>query len=589
MVLAVSILLTIGITYSFYQSAKNKDAVRFTNEVSRIQSTIDNKINLYIALLNGGRGFIESTENITKKQFANYIRGLEIDKNYTGIQGIGYSKIFTADERESFIKQMKSEGFANFRNYPETNENILHSVIYFEPLTDLNKKEIGYNMSTEANQRTAMEKARDTGKAATSGKVKLISEDKAGEEENGFIIYLPIYKKDSMPQTVEERQENLSGYIYSPFKADDFLHEIESDTMRDSIAVGIYDGEENDENLLAQTNNLQNQTSGGRTDENYSSQMNFNVAGRKWLIRYSTLPVFAAQSSLGWTPLILISGIVFSFLLFGMTYWEASARADLEQTAGELFETEKQKQDLLEKEQKARQAAEKANRAKDEFISVVSHELKTPLNAISGWARILKNNSITDNTRDLAVKKIEKSLRSQTKLVNDLIDYTQIISGSYNFEGKEVNFSEVFEKTFLEFEDAANEKQIELLKDNKLNGHRILGDEERLKIVVYNLLTNAVKFTNEGGKIEAKLWADKGLVNLSVKDNGKGISSEYLPYVFEEFSQSDYSITRNFGGLGLGLTLSNHIVKIHDGTIEAKSEGKDKGSEFIVKIPLKST
>ena len=588
MVLAVSILLTIGITYSFYQSAKNKDAVRFNNEVSRIQSNIDNQINLYIALLNGGRGFIESTENITKKQFANYIRGLEIDKNYAGIQGIGYSKIFTAEDRESFIKQMKSEGFTDYKNYPETEEKRFHSVIYFEPLTDLNKKQIGYNMSTEASRRTAMEKARDTGKAATSGKVKLVSEDKAGEE-NGFIIYLPIYKKDSMPQIVEERQENLIGYIYSPFKANDFLHEIESDTMRDSIAVGIYDSDGKDENLLAQTNNLQNQVSGGSADENYSSQMNLDVAGRKWLIKYSTLPVFANQSSLGWTPLILISGIVFSFLLFGMTYWEASARADLEQTAGELFETEKQKQDLLEKEQKARQAAEKASRAKDEFISVVSHELKTPLNAISGWARILKNNSITDNTRDLAVKKIEKSLRSQTKLVNDLIDYTQIISGSYNFEGKDVNFSEVFEKTFLEFEDTASEKQIELLKDNKLNGHRILGDEERLKIVVYNLLTNAVKFTNEGGKIEAKLWADKGLVNLSVKDNGKGISSEYLPYVFEGFSQSDSSITRNFGGLGLGLTLSNHIVKIHDGTIEAKSEGKDKGSEFIVKIPLKST
>jgi signal transduction histidine kinase len=347
----------------------------------------------------------------------------------------------------------------------------------------------------------------------------------------------------------------------------------------------IYDGEVASENLLTQTAGGQNRTSQNQVEENHVAQRDLNVAGRKWIVQYVSLPEFAAQSSLGWSPLIFIIGTIFSFLLFGMTYWEASARIKLQSTAADLFETEKQKQALLEKEQAARQSAEQANTTKDEFIAVVSHELRTPLNAIAGWTRILKTEDLSEKTKKLALEKIEKNLRSQTKLVEDLLDYSQIVSGTIHIEDKEVNFSDVFENTFLEIEPKAQEKSIEFSKDNQLNGHLVLGDEDKIKIVIHNLLTNAVKFTHSGGKIETAVTENDGAIKMVVKDNGRGISPEFLPHIFDRFTQADTSSTRASGGLGLGLTISNHIIKLHNGNIEANSEGTGKGSTFTLTVP----
>ncbi|MDQ3180623.1 MAG: CHASE domain-containing protein [Acidobacteriota bacterium] len=585
MVLVVSLVLTIGITYLFYKSAKSKDLLRFNNEIIRVQSVIENKVNLYLALLKGGRGFVESSEKLTRENFANYVKSLELGKNYVGVQGIGYNKIVLPDERETLIEQMKSGGYTDFKMFPESKRDLYQSIIYLEPLNERNKKAIGFDMSTEINQRIALEQARDSGDAATTAKVVLIQENE-DEKQSGFLIYLPVYKDGDLPPTVVERKQNLEGYIFSPFRAVDFLNEVQTSASASDIAIKIYDGDANPANLLAQTNTKIDENSSNQINEEYSRQEQLDVSGRKWTVKYNALPAFAEQSSVDWTPFIFSIGCIFSFLLFGMTYWEASARAKLQITAAELFELEKQKQILLEKEQKARLSAERANNTKDEFIAVVSHELRTPLNAIAGWARILRTDNLSNNTKNLALDKIEKNLRSQTELVEELLDYSQIISGNTNVEDGKVNFSKVFENTFQEIEATALDKQIELIKDNKLNEHQIFGNEDKIKIVIYNLLSNAVKFTHFGGKVEASASIDDGNIQMIVKDNGKGISPDFLPHIFDRFQQADNSITRSHGGLGLGLAISHHIVKLHKGTIEANSEGIGKGAVFTVKFPF---
>lgn len=583
MVLVVSLILTIGITYLFYQSAKNKDLLRFNNEVIRVQSVIENKINLYLALLKGGRGFVESSKKLTRENFASYVKNLELNKNYVGVQGIGYNKVVLPNECDALIEQMKTEGFADFKMFPESKRDLYQVVIYLEPFDERNKKFIGFDMSTETNQRTALERARDSGEAAASAKVTLVEEN---DKQSGFLIYLPIYKNDALPATVAERKQNLAGYIFSPFQADDFLSEVHKSASAADIAIKIFDGEANAENLLAQTDAKIDKNFTNQINEEYVGQKELEVGGRKWLVKYNTLPAFAEQSSLGWTPLIFLIGLIFSFLLFGMTYWESAARAKLQATAAELFESKKQKQTLLESEQKARLSAERANKAKDEFISVVSHELRTPLNAIRGWARILRTDSLSNNTKNLALDKVEKNLRSQIDLVEELLSYSQIIAGNINVEDEKVDFSKLFEAAFQEIEPTAHEKEIEFSKDNKLNGLYILGNEDKIKLVIHNLLSNAVKFTHIGGKVEVSVTTDDGKIQMIVKDNGRGISPEHLPHIFDRFHQADNSITRAFGGLGLGLAISHHIVKLHKGTIEAKSEGIGKGSIFTVKFPL---
>lgn len=297
---------------------------------------------------------------------------------------------------------------------------------------------------------------------------------------------------------------------------------------------------------------------------------------------------FILQPIQDWTFLFLLGGLIFSFLLFGMTYWESATRAKLQETANNLKESEQKIQGLLEKEKEARRIAENANATKNEFISVVSHELRTPLNAIAGWTRILKSDDLSKNTRDLALNKIEKNLRLQINLVEDLLNFSQLISSQDSLEKAEVVFSEIFENVFREIETVARNKGISISKDNQLKGQKIFGDAEKIKIVIANLLSNALKFTPAEGWIKTQIREEKGNIELTIEDNGRGITSEFLPHIFDRFSQFDSSTTRKFGGLGLGLAVSEHIIKLHHGSIEALSDGEGKGSVFIIKFPLNS-
>ena len=585
-VLFFSILLTIGATILFYQSAKSKDDIRFSNNVNRVRFSMENRINLYVALLKAGRGFIQSSNDLSRQKFKNFVDSLELEKNYYGAQGIGYSKTVRSEERENFLASVSAQGISEYKIFPAAEKPVYQPVVYIEPLNERNRRALGFDMSSEENRTAAMQRARDTGAASATGRVILLQENEE-DSQYGFLIYLPIYRNsEEPPPSIEERRNNLAGYIYSPFRAKNFLKDVQDTAGTSDIVIRLYDGEPSAENMLAQTENSGRQFVPAQMSADYSTQNEIEVGGRRWIVQYSSLPSFATQSSVNWTPLIFLCGVIFSLLLFGMTYWETATRAKLQETADELTESEQQIQGLLEKEQAARKLAESANATKDEFISVVSHELRTPLNAIAGWTRILKSDDLSGNTKNLALQKIEKNLRLQTSLVEDLLSYSQLVSSKETIKKTEVDCSEIFETVYAEFEKVAQKKGITITKENHSQGQKILGDAEKIKIVIVNLLSNALKFTPEGGHIEAALKAGDEWLEIIIEDSGRGINPEFLPHIFDRFSQYDSSTTRKFGGLGLGLSVSEHIVKLHNGTIEANSAGEDKGSTFSVKLPV---
>ena len=584
-VLFFSILLTIGATVLFYQSAKSKDDIRFSNNVNRARFSLENRIGLYIALLKSGRGFIQSSNDLNRQKFKDFVESLQLEKNYYGAQGIGYSKTIRSGEREIFLASIKTQGDTGFKIFPSGEKDVYQPIVYLEPFNERNQRALGFDMASEENRLLAMERARDTGAACTTGRVELLQED-AEDKQAGFLIYLPIYKDNREPATVEERRNNLQGFIYSPFRARNFLKDVQDNAGTSDIVISIYDGTPDAERLLARTDHSTKQLLTGQISSDYSTENEIEVGGRKWIIQYSSLPAFASQSSINWTPLIFLCGLLFSLLLFGMTYWEASTRAKLQLTADNLSESEKQIQGLLEKEQAARRIAEAANATKDEFISVVSHELRTPLNAIAGWTRILKSEELSVNTKSLALQKIEKNLRLQTKLVEDLLNYSLLVSSRETLEKSEIDCSEIFESVYAEFEQIAKKKRITITKENQLSGQKILGDADKIKIVIINLLSNALKFTPPDGRINASVKQTGDCIEIKIEDSGSGINSQFLPHIFDRFSQSDSSTTRKFGGLGLGLAVTENIVKLHNGTIEAKSEGEGKGSAFSVRLPV---
>ncbi|MDQ3131216.1 MAG: PAS domain S-box protein, partial [Acidobacteriota bacterium] len=219
----------------------------------------------------------------------------------------------------------------------------------------------------------------------------------------------------------------------------------------------------------------------------------------------------------------------------------------------------------IEEVRQARLQAEAANRLKDEFLATVSHELRTPLNAILGWSEMLKSGKATGEIAERANETIYRNAKSQAQLIEDLLDVSRIITGKMKLEPRPVQIASVIESAIDTLRPAANAKSIEIEIDLGCKPCMIGGDEQRLQQIVWNLISNAVKFTPEGGKVEVKLENDDSHARLTVKDNGKGIEAKFLPFLFERFRQEDASSTRRHGGLGLGLAIVLNLVELHGG------------------------
>lgn len=234
----------------------------------------------------------------------------------------------------------------------------------------------------------------------------------------------------------------------------------------------------------------------------------------------------------------------------------------------------------------ARQQAENANRLKDEFLATLSHELRTPLNAILGWSQMLQNRNLNPEEAKKALSTIERNARSQNQLIDDILDVSRIITGKLRLNVQAVNLSNVITAAVDAARPAAEAKNIRLQILLDPQAGPISGDPDRLQQVVWNLLSNAVKFTPKDGRIQVRLERINSHVEIIISDTGRGIEADFLPHVFDRFRQSDGSMTRRHGGLGLGLAIVRQIVELHGGTVSAISDGENQGATFTVHLPF---
>ncbi|MBD2016404.1 PAS domain S-box protein [Microcoleus sp. FACHB-53] len=249
-------------------------------------------------------------------------------------------------------------------------------------------------------------------------------------------------------------------------------------------------------------------------------------------------------------------------------------------------QAEDERNQLLAREQEARAQAEAANRIKDEFLAVLSHELRTPLNPILGWAKLLRSRTFDQKTADRALETIERNAKLQIQLIEDLLDVSRILRGKLSLNVCPVALTTTIEAAMETVRLAAQAKSIQIQSVIDSSVGLVAGDPNRLQQVVWNLLSNAVKFTPDGGRVEVRLECVDSQAQIQVIDTGKGISPDFLPHVFDYFRQSDSSITRVFGGLGLGLAIVRHLVELHGGTVWAESPGEDQGAIFTLRLPL---
>ncbi|MBN3927206.1 PAS domain-containing protein [Nostoc sp. NMS4] len=248
-------------------------------------------------------------------------------------------------------------------------------------------------------------------------------------------------------------------------------------------------------------------------------------------------------------------------------------------------QAEIERDSLLKLEQAARAEAERANRIKDEFLAVLSHELRSPLNPILGWTKLLQTRKFSEAKTAEALATIERNAKLQTQLIDDLLDVAKILRGKLSIDAAPVNLAFVIESAIDTVNTAALSKSI-VLHSILPNIGQVSGDANRLQQIVWNLLSNAIKFTPKGGRVETRLERIDDRAQIIVRDTGKGINSDFLPYIFESFRQEDVSITRKYGGLGLGLAIVRQLVEAHGGTIAANSPGVGLGATFTVQLPL---
>lgn len=234
---------------------------------------------------------------------------------------------------------------------------------------------------------------------------------------------------------------------------------------------------------------------------------------------------------------------------------------------------------------KARDEAEAANRAKDEFLAVVSHELRTPLTPVLGWTRMLRGGQLDEAGVARAIEVIERNVKAQAQLIEDLLDVSRIITGKLRLEVRPLDLIPVVEAAVDSLRPTAEAKEVLIETTLDPRAGTIAGDADRLQQILWNLISNAIKFTSKGGHVQVQLERLNAHVVIAVHDTGKGIAPEFLPYVFDRFRQADSTSTRAYGGLGLGLAIVRHLVELHGGRIRADSAGEDQGSTFTVELP----
>jgi len=260
--------------------------------------------------------------------------------------------------------------------------------------------------------------------------------------------------------------------------------------------------------------------------------------------------------------------------------------SELQMEITERKQAEESRAEMLLREQAARADAEQANRTKDEFLATLSHELRTPLSAILGWSHLVRTGKLDEPQLSRAFETIERNARSQSQLIDDLLDVSRIITGKLQIEPRPVDLCAIIEDVLEGVRPAVETKKIQLETGLEAAGSFVAGDANRLQQVFWNLLSNAIKFTPESGYVRVKASRVGTQVQVSVSDSGIGIASEFLPHIFDRFRQADGSTTRVHGGLGLGLSIVKHLVQLHAGQVTVESKGKNQGSTFVVSLPL---
>ena len=357
LILLLGICFTVLVYFSFSRLTYDQDQSRFQKSVQEIQDNIRLRVQTSVALLRAGTGLFAASDSVEIGEFDSFVQQIELQKNYPGIYGIGFSRRFTREELPTVVAEMRRAGFPDFKVSPDYAREEYTAIVYLQPQNERNKLAMGYDMFTEPVRREAMERARDTGAPAAAGRVTLIQEKiDPDNEQPGFLIYAPVYRKHVPISNAAERRNALIGFVYSPYRVHAFFDTIQAQKYSD-VNFEIYDGlEAKPENLLHSTTDTHS-----TYEPRFKTTRTEDVAGRPWTIAFATRPSFEAGSNSSLGKYTLIIGALLSLLFFAVSRGQAQSRMSAEHAAAELKESESTVRKTLAQREQAEDALRKAD------------------------------------------------------------------------------------------------------------------------------------------------------------------------------------------------------------------------------------
>jgi signal transduction histidine kinase/ActR/RegA family two-component response regulator len=607
-VLFIGLAITFSISDYVNEEEELKSQKDFVAACNEVKTKISLRINLHLQFLINASSFFEASQFVTRKEWEQFNKFSTVNESFMGVQGFGFSSIVKKEQLKKHIKDIRKEGFSQYKIYPGGVRDVYTSIIYLEPFNDKNAHALGFDMLSEPVMRKAMEQSRDYNMSVLSGKVALRNKAK-NDVEAGALMYVPVYKGGHL-KTVANRRSAIIGWVFSPFRMDALMKSIlgQWNFGRDeNIQLKVYDGEvvsKNSQLFDSQINKIKSSETKVRTQ---TLSVLFN--DKKWILVFSQ-PLRSFFFFSPKTLLIAIGGTIISFLLFALSYSLMITQQRAKNIAGrlgldlsiknkeyeemnnclkknykKLISSKEKLKEINCELQKAKIKAEESDKLKSAFLANMSHEIRTPMNGIMGFAELLKENNLSSEQQKEYIEIIEKSGIRLLNIINDIVDISKIEAGQMNVIFAETNIDEQLQYLQTFFKPETQDKGVLLLLKNSLNENEtiIRTDPEKLYAILINLVKNAIKYTFKG-IIEFGYEKKETHIEFFVKDTGIGISKDRQAAIFERFIQADFNDKMARQGAGLGLSISKAYVELLGGKIWVESEPQ-KGSVFYFTLP----
>lgn len=562
------LVFTAAAVYFTYHTVAEYYYKNFEINCSDLRIKLDTRLKANALLLRSGAAFFAASDTVTQEEWRIFIENEKINRNLPGLQGIGYSLIISKKQLSQHIQSFRKKGFPDYNVTPAGDREIYTSIIYLEPFSGRNLRAFGYDMFSDSIRRQAMEISRDSDYAMLSGKVFLVQETNE-DIQAGTLMYVPVNGNGMRTNTVEERRIAIKGWVYSPYRMDDLMNRILGNwefPIENRIHLKIYDGDDlSDESLLYDSQISDNLIRKDEPNLYLKLPMEFN--GKKWTLEFTenneNLSVLHGE-----TLIVLTSGIIISILLFAMSLALINANFHMRQ----IFMLNKQ--------------LEKINTDKDRFITVLGHDLRSPFNILLGYSEVLSEDihKLDIDEIEKQVNYLKKAAHNTYNLLEDILLWARTQSEKIPFNPQKISFADICKNIFETLIPNANAKKI-TIDYPAADGITVFADINMLKTIMRNLVSNAIKYTNNYGAIKISANENSGNVIISVSDNGIGIAPGNMKKLFDLSQVFTTKGTSAETGTGLGLIICKEFVEKHGGKIWVESE-LGKGSKFMFTLPI---